>query len=62
MVSTTDPYDRILGSLDRSRFFLPSSSSAVLTSPFRDPLLVRKSGNAGNRARASGSVGRNSDH
>jgi hypothetical protein len=27
-----------------------------------DPLLLRKSGSAGNRARASGSVARNSDH
>jgi hypothetical protein len=27
-----------------------------------DPLLLRKSGSAGNRTRASGSVARNSDH
>jgi hypothetical protein len=32
VVSVTDPYGRILGFLDRSRyFFLPSSSSVVLT-------------------------------
>jgi hypothetical protein len=29
--------------------------------PVPDPLLIRKSGSAGNRTRASGSVGRNSD-
>jgi hypothetical protein len=30
--------------------------------PVPDPLLLRKSGSAGNRTRASGSVARNSDH
>jgi hypothetical protein len=30
--------------------------------PVPDPLLLRKSGIAGNRLRASGSVARNSDH
>jgi hypothetical protein len=29
---------------------------------FQDPLLLRKSGSAGNRTRTSGSVARNSDH
>jgi hypothetical protein len=31
VVSVTDPYGRILGFLDRSRYFLSSSSSVVLT-------------------------------
>jgi hypothetical protein len=31
VVSVTDPYGRILGFLDFSRLFLPSSSSIVLT-------------------------------
>jgi hypothetical protein len=30
--------------------------------PVPDPLLLRKSGSAGNRTRTSGSVGRNYDH
>jgi hypothetical protein len=30
--------------------------------PVPDPLLLRKSGSAGNRTRVSGSVGRNSGH
>jgi hypothetical protein len=30
--------------------------------PVPDPLLLRKSGSAGNRTRISGSVARNSDH
>jgi hypothetical protein len=30
--------------------------------PVPDPLLLRKSGSAGNRTRASGTVARNSDH
>jgi hypothetical protein len=30
--------------------------------PVPDPLLLRKSGNAGNRTRTSGSVAKNSDH
>jgi hypothetical protein len=30
--------------------------------PVPDPLLLRKSGSAGNRTRASGSVAKNSDH
>jgi hypothetical protein len=44
--------------------FLPSSSSIVLTrlSGPRSGLLLRKSGGAGKRTRAPGSVARNSDH
>jgi hypothetical protein len=30
--------------------------------PVTDPILLRKSGSAGNRTRASGSVAKNSDH
>jgi hypothetical protein len=44
--------------------FVSSSSSVVLTrlrAPLADPLLLRKSGSAGNRLRASGSVARNSE-
>jgi hypothetical protein len=56
----TDPYGRILRFLDRSRYFffqlVPQwySGGWVVTVP--DPLLLRKSGSAGNRTRASGSV------
>jgi hypothetical protein len=31
VVSVTDPYGRILGFLDRSRYFISSSSSVILT-------------------------------
>jgi hypothetical protein len=66
VVSVTDPYDRILGFLDRSRYFLfqvaPQLYSRGRIDPVPDPLLLRKSGNAGNRTRTSGSVARNSDH
>jgi hypothetical protein len=55
VVSATDPYGNILGFLDQSRyFFLPSSSSIVLTrlsGPVPDPLLLIKAGSAGNRTR-----------
>jgi hypothetical protein len=66
-VSVTNPYGCIIGFLDQSRyfFFFPSSSSIVLTrlsGPVPDPLLLRRSGGAGNRIRTSGSVARNSDH
>jgi hypothetical protein len=66
MVSVTNLYGRILGFIDWSRyFFLPSSSSIVLTrlsGPRSRPTTSQKSGSAGNRARTSGSVSRNSDH
>jgi hypothetical protein len=66
MVSVTDPYGRILGFLDRSRYFFfqaaPQLYSRGLVDPVPDPLLLRKSGSTGNRTRASGSVARNSDH
>jgi hypothetical protein len=66
VVSSTDPYGRILGFLDRSRYIFFQvalqlySRGSVDSVP--DPLLLRKSGSAGNRARTSGSVARNSDH
>jgi hypothetical protein len=66
VVSVTDPYGRILGFLDRSRYFFlqvfPQLYSRGWVDPVPDPLLLRKSGNAGNRTRDSGSVAKNSDH
>jgi hypothetical protein len=66
VVSATDPYGRILGFLDRSRYFIfqvaPQLYSRGLVDPDPDPLLVRKTGSAGNRTRTSGSVARSSDH
>jgi hypothetical protein len=66
VVSATNPHGRNLDFLDRSRyFFLTTCSSIVLrrlSGPRPDPLLLRKSGSAGNRARISGSVARNSDN
>jgi hypothetical protein len=50
MVSVTDPYGRILGFLDRSRyvFFQVASQlhSRGLVDPVPEPLLLRKSGSA----------------
>jgi hypothetical protein len=58
VVSATDPYVRILGSLDRSRYFFfqvaPQLYPRGLVDSVPDPLLLRKSGSAGNRARTSG--------
>jgi hypothetical protein len=66
VVSVTDPYGRILGFLDRSRYFFfqvaPQFYSWGWLDPVPDPLLLRKSGNAGNRIRTSGSVARVSGH
>jgi hypothetical protein len=62
VVSVTDPYGRILGFLDRSRYFFfqvaPQLYSRGWVDPIPDPLLLRKSGSAGNRTRASGCVAR----
>jgi hypothetical protein len=59
VVSVTDPYGHILGFLDRDRyFFLPSSSSVVLTrlsGPHSRPTTSQK-------MRTTGSIARNSDH
>jgi hypothetical protein len=65
VVSVTDLCGRILGFLDRSRYFFqaaPQLYSRSCVNPVADPLLLRKSGSAGNRTRTSGSVARNSDH
>jgi hypothetical protein len=64
VVSVTDPYGRILGFLDRSRYFLSGSSSGVLTrlSGLRSRSTTFFSGSAGNRTQASGSVAKNFDH
>jgi hypothetical protein len=55
MVSTTDPYSCILDFLDRSRYFFfqvaPQLYSRGSVDPVPDPLLLRKSGSAGNRTR-----------
>jgi hypothetical protein len=64
MVSVKDPYDRNLGFLGRSRYFFfhvaPHLSPRGRVDPVPDPVLLRKSGSAGNRTRTSGSVARNS--
>jgi hypothetical protein len=66
MVSTPNTYGRILGFLDRSRYVFfqvaPQLHSGGSEDPVRDPLLLRKSGIAGNRTQTSGSVVRNSCH
>jgi hypothetical protein len=66
VVSVTNLYGRILVFLDRSRYSFfqvaPQLYSRGWVDPVPDPLLVRKSGSAGNRTRTSGSVARNSDH
>jgi hypothetical protein len=59
-------YGRILGFLDRSRYFFfqvaPQLYSRGWVDPVPDPLLLRKSSSAGTRIWNSGSVARNSDH
>jgi hypothetical protein len=64
LISVTDSYGRILGFLDRSRYFSIINSSVVLTrlSGPRSRPTTFFYGNAGNRSRASGSVAKNSDH
>jgi hypothetical protein len=65
MVSVTVPYGRILGFLYRSHYFFfqvaPQLYSWGWLDPVPDPLLLRKSGSAGNRTQTSGSVARNSN-
>jgi hypothetical protein len=65
VVSVTDPYGRILGFLDRTRYFFfqvaPQLYSRDWVDPVPDPLLLGKSGSVGNRTRVSGSVARSSD-
>jgi hypothetical protein len=66
VVSVTDPYGRILGFLDRSRYFsyqvAPQLYSRGWVDPVPDPTTFFFSGSVGNRTRASGSVAKNSDH
>jgi hypothetical protein len=66
VVSAADPHGRILGFLDRRRYCFfqvaPKLYSRGWVDPVPDPLLLRKSGSAGNRTRASGSVARNSNY
>jgi hypothetical protein len=66
VVNMTDPYGRILGFLDRIHNFFsqvtPQLYSRGWVDPVPDPLLLRKSGNVGNRTRISVSVARNPDH
>jgi hypothetical protein len=65
VVRVTDPYSRILGFLDRSSYFFFQVARQLYSRgwvvPVPDPLLLRKCGSTGNRARTSGSVARNSD-
>jgi hypothetical protein len=55
VVSATDPHGHILGFLDRSRYYFfqvaPQLYSRGWVDPLPDPLLLRKSGSAGNRTR-----------
>jgi hypothetical protein len=65
VVSVTDPYGRIFGFLDWSRYFsikqLLSCAHEAEWTPFQTPLLFF-SDSAGNRTRASESAAKNSDH
>jgi hypothetical protein len=60
VVSVTDPYGRILGFLDGSRYFFLKIALQLYSrgrvDPVPDLLLLRKSGSAGNRTWTSGSV------
>jgi hypothetical protein len=53
VISTTDPYGRILGFLDQFRYFFsqvaPQLYSWGWVDPVPDPLFLRKSGSSGNR-------------
>jgi hypothetical protein len=66
VVSVTDPCGRILGFVDPNCYLLFKVASQVYSrgrvDPVPDPLLLRKSGSAGNRTRTSESAARNSDH
>jgi hypothetical protein len=60
VVSVTNPYGHILDFPHRGRYFFcqvaPQLYSRGWVDPVLDPLLLRKSGSAGNRTRTSGSV------
>jgi hypothetical protein len=62
VVSVTDPHGRILWFLEMSRYFFfqvaPQLYSRGWMDPVPDPRLLRESGRAGNRPRASRSVAR----
>jgi hypothetical protein len=63
--SVTDPYGRILGFLDRSRYFFFQVASQLYSQGWVDPVpdpLLRKSGRAGNGTWTSGSVARTCDY
>jgi hypothetical protein len=66
VISVTDPYGRILGFLDRSRYVFFQVAAQLYSrgwvDPVPDPLLLRKSGSSGNRTQTSGYVARNYDH
>jgi hypothetical protein len=66
VVSVTDPYGRILGFLDRNLYIIFQVAAQLYlrgwVDPILDPLLLRKSGNAGNQTRISLSVAMNSEH
>jgi hypothetical protein len=66
VVSVTDPYGRILGFLDRSRYFFfqvaPQLYSRGWVNLGPNPLLHTKSGSGGITARTSRSVAMNSGH
>jgi hypothetical protein len=66
VVNTAESYGRNFSLLDQSRYFFFQIAAQLCSrgsvDPVPDPLLLRKSGSAGNRIRTSGSVGRNSDH
>jgi hypothetical protein len=66
VVSATDPHGPILGFLDwRCYFFFqvsPQLYSRGWVDPVPDPLLLRKSGSAGNQTQTSGSVACSSGH
>jgi hypothetical protein len=64
VVSVTDPYGCTLGFLDRSNYIFFEVASQLISrgrvDPVPEPLLLRKSGSAGNRSRTYGAM--NSDH
>jgi hypothetical protein len=66
VASVTVPYCRILGYLDRRRYFFfqvaPQIYSGGWVDPMPDSLLLRKPSSARNWNRNSGSVARNSNH
>jgi hypothetical protein len=66
VVSAADPHIRNLEFLGRSSYFLFRAALQLYSrgsvDPVPDPLLLRKSGSAGNRTQTSRSVASNSHH